>query len=501
MTTSETNTTVGTFAWKSVAWLSVVAVPLFGTWLASSLAAYGHHGPWKSALVGLVLFPVAPALWETASTLRSEKKRWLTLRDRLVLRTLAVSLLFLVALLVLFPKKAFSALATRGDWMFDGSTGTFAENGRAATRTAAHGLEWLYLAARETPFDSSDVAPKSDELVRETPSATTTSTALAQPSASSSTASSSIAAAATGTQTPPPQPTVAPSPPVVDTRFTWPAEAKLSPTVTTMPPEAQTSAEAVGAYIASHEPTQLGRARAAHDWVADHIAYDGPSYRAGRYPPQDVATVFTKRVGVCAGYAHVFQAIAKSAGLEARYVVGTVRGLDMRPDGDSHAWNAVKIDGAWALVDTTWDAGHLDGETFVKRYSTVYFLAPPEVFRIDHFPDEPEWQLDRKPLDRVEFFRRPMMTAEFFSDGFVLESPDRSQVSTESDFRVAIADPKNLYVLVQDAKKNCRVERTPGHIAATCPVAGKGLHRVEIFASPVEFGTYHYVGGFEVNRL
>ena len=287
----------------------------------------------------------------------------------------------------------------------------------------------------------------------------------------------------------------------VDTRFTWPSEAKLSPTVTTMPPEAETSPEAVGAYIAAHEPTQLGRVRAAHDWVADHIAYDGPSYRAGRYPPQDAATVFAKRVGVCAGYAHVFQAIAKSAGLEARYVVGTVRGLDMRPDGESHAWNAVKIDGAWALLDTTWDAGHLEGEAFVKRYSTVYFLTPPDVFRVDHFPDQAEWQLDPKPLGRVEFFRRPMMTAEFFSDGFVLESPDRSQVSTEGEFHVAITNPKNRYVLVQDGKKNCRVERASAHLSATCPVVGKGLHRVELFASPVEFGSYHYVGSFEVNRL
>lgn len=497
VSSGETKPSVGAIVWKAVAWLAVVTVPLFGTWLASSLAAYGHHGPWKSALVGLVLFPVAPGVWELASTLRSGKKRWLTLRDRLVLRTLTVSALFLVALLVLFPKKAFSALATRGDWMFDGSTSALAENGRAATRTAAHGLEWLYLATRDTPFDSSDIAPDANELVR-TASTASTSTTAPLPSALAAPSGSASAIAQT---TVAPAPTVTPTPTVTDSRFTWPSEAKLSPTVTTMPPEAETSPEAVGSYIAAHEPTQLGRVRAAHDWVADHIAYDGPSYRAGRYPPQDAATVFAKRVGVCAGYAHVFQAIAKSAGLEARYVVGTVRGLDMRPDGESHAWNAVKIDGAWALLDTTWDAGHLEGEAFVKRYSTVYFLTPPDVFRVDHFPDQAEWQLDPKPLDRVEFFRRPMMTAEFFSDGFVLESPDRSQVSTEGEFRVSITNPKNRYVLVQDGKKNCRVERASGHVAATCPVVGKGLHRVELFASPVEFGSYHYVGSFEVNRL
>ena len=102
-----------------VAWILVLLVPLTGTWLASSLAAYGHQSRIWSVVVGLALFPTAPVVWELASTLRSGKKRWLRRRDRLVLRTLVTSLAFLVALLVLFPKTAFTALSTRGDFLFD----------------------------------------------------------------------------------------------------------------------------------------------------------------------------------------------------------------------------------------------------------------------------------------------------------------------------------------------------------------------------------------------
>ena len=84
---------------STLAWLVVLAVPLLGTWLAASLAAYGHRGVWPSLAMGFVVFPVVPVVWEVASTLHGTKKRWLETRDRLVLRTLAVSLVFLTVLL------------------------------------------------------------------------------------------------------------------------------------------------------------------------------------------------------------------------------------------------------------------------------------------------------------------------------------------------------------------------------------------------------------------
>jgi len=238
-----------------------------------------------------------------------------------------------------------------------------------------------------------------------------------------------------------------------------------------------------------------------HDWVAGRIADDGPSYRAGLYPPQDPATLLRTRVGVCAGYAKLYAAIAKAAGLEARYVVGTVRGADMRPDGESHAWNAVKVGGAWHLVDTTWDAGYLEGAAFVKRFKVVYFAAPPEVFLVDHFPDEQAWQLLAAPVDRGEFFRRPMMSAELYADGFTLVRPERSAVTADGPFTVELTNPRGLFMLVQDAKKNCKVSRHDGKISGTCDVNGPGLHRIELFASKVEYGSYHYVGHVDVTRL
>ena len=52
----------------------------------------------------------------------------------------------------------------------------------------------------------------------------------------------------------------------------------------------------------------------------------------------------------------------------------------------NHAWNALKFDGEWRLVDCTWDAGFVEGETYFPKEGYFYFLTDPEIFSNDHFP-------------------------------------------------------------------------------------------------------------------
>src|SRR4051812_29010001 len=136
----------------------VVTTPLLGVWVSSSLAAYQNRPVGVAVAAGLLLFPVLPLAWEAWASYRRRKTlrgvvkpRTLALWDRLVLRPLAVNLVFLGGLLALNPRTAFGALSTRGDWMLEGRKGETVDAIRKGLFRAADRLEWLYLATHDNP--------------------------------------------------------------------------------------------------------------------------------------------------------------------------------------------------------------------------------------------------------------------------------------------------------------------------------------------------------------
>src|SRR3990167_4019542 len=124
--------------------------------VARLLAGGLRRRPGRAGLPGgRAALPRPPALVGAARLRRSTrllpKKRKLTGWTRVALRTLFLNLLFLAALLVLWPKVAFAALATRGDWFLSDSQGEWTQRGRAVLLAAASGLEWVHTAAHDNP--------------------------------------------------------------------------------------------------------------------------------------------------------------------------------------------------------------------------------------------------------------------------------------------------------------------------------------------------------------
>lgn len=88
-------------------------------------------------------------------------------------------------------------------------------------------------------------------------------------------------------------------------------------------------------------------------------------YAADPLDDQNIYSVFGKKASVCAGYAKSTQYLLKRLGFDASYVTGLVDGQQ------AHAWNVVRIDGAYYYLDATW--GEIDGASSKEPQKNIAY--------------------------------------------------------------------------------------------------------------------------------
>ncbi len=476
----------------------VILVPALGVWVASSLAAYQNGPVWLVCVAGLLLFPALPGLWEFISAMRKRKRqrRWhrqvLTTWDRLILRTLALNLVFLGGLMWARPEAIFTALSSRGDWVLDHAKGEIADELRPYFLGAADGLQWLYEAAHDNEFEALVDGDGEPPPPPPPPADDDRDSSWSDPWKAAPTDEN------TGATTPPEPPKV------VSGEASWPSPSLVHPAILAMPDATKSSVEAVGEYIAAADPDPYSRVKAIHDFAATHVAYDAVALAEGRYPDQSAETVLRTGLGVCAGYANLMKAIGEVTGDEIVVVTGDSRKRGGEIAGGGHAWNAAKIGERWYLIDSTWDAGHVDGRTFTAEYSTDYLFTPAPLMGITHFPEDPAWQLRAEPISRGEFTRQPMMRPSFFAQGFSLVAPTRSQFTVDHDIELTIGNSKGQHMIAKAVpmeggpEHRCAVEGER-ELAITCSPPGAGTYNVQLYTSPEAFGTFWMVGEVQAN--
>jgi hypothetical protein len=140
--------------------------------------------------------------------------------------------------------------------------------------------------------------------------------------------------------------------------------------------------------------------RAINKWIVLNISYDYDSIIDGRRKKQDSLSVLHNKLAVCEGYANLTASLARSAGIQTRYVLSKPM---------NHAWVQVFIDGEWKMLDTTWNDPRFYGypdstpnditianwDSFTK-YTEAYFLLPGVNGKDDH--NGGEWTNSRTVL-------------------------------------------------------------------------------------------------------
>ncbi len=221
------------------------------------------------------------------------------------------------------------------------------------------------------------------------------------------------------------------------------------------PPSAERSPESLAAYLTRPAKSEAEKARALFRWTAEKIAYDVPGARSGTAADLVAEDVLRRRASVCSGYAALFERLARLAGLEAVTVGGLGKGYGFAagsplPQRSNHAWNAVKVDGRWHLLDATWGAGY-QGESgkFVRRFAGHYFLTPPDQFVFDHLPENPRWQLLDRPVSRAEYEQMVYLRPAFFGTGLGVLSHSGAAIRAGESLRVDLSGSADVALMAK----------------------------------------------------
>ncbi len=244
-----------------------------------------------------------------------------------------------------------------------------------------------------------------------------------------------------------------------------------------------------------------------HDWVADNIDYDAESFFAGGSPESSWQATLTRRKAFCQGYSQLLQRMCQIAGIPCEVISGYGRGLGFpmgqaeKVQQSNHAWNAVKIQEHWYLVDACWDAGHVAGQSYHKQYGTHYLFAEPLCFLHTHFPTDAKWQLLERPLSAEEFAALPLLEGRFFEKGLRLSTPLRRMQPVGESVQFSLSGPEDVLLmasLVEPGKRGTDkfegrtlVRRGHGAINVLVTFPAAGSWGVELFIkSRQDRGTY-----------
>ncbi len=240
------------------------------------------------------------------------------------------------------------------------------------------------------------------------------------------------------------------------------------------------------------------KARAVYHWVCNNIEYDMYALENEIYE-ENPKRVFGGRKAICGGIAELYTEIMDRLGIETHTVIGHLKGYGYRPGdplekGQLHAWNAVRLEKGWILVDCTLGGGYHDALSgYIRAYDPYYFAPPPSEFIYTHFPRSEGWQLLENPVTERNFIERPILKRSFFKSGLAFTEPPSAIYKSDSIFTLVLKNAPKKRTEVRVTEGNLMLDPSFGfsqrkddklYLYADFPK--KGRFNLELYINPDE---------------
>jgi len=181
--------------------------------------------------------------------------------------------------------------------------------------------------------------------------------------------------------------------------------AYLMPTKNIQSDDARISALAQN--ITAGDSSDFEKAARIAIWVHNNVNYTLDLGDVAK----DAVWVLDNKIGTCDEFSSLFVAMARSAGIPAKYVSGWVYG---NAGWQKHAWAEVYI-GKWMPVDATWlEAGNLDA-THIKFMETADNYVANQATALGNDLGTIEWILDNVSISVKSLRESDVMPSELFS--------------------------------------------------------------------------------------
>ncbi len=207
----------------------------------------------------------------------------------------------------------------------------------------------------------------------------------------------------------------------------------------------------------------VSKARAIYTWIANNIEYDFKRLeefkKTGKrnktqysftseqerldaldaIAEKSIKKTLKEKKGVCEDFSRIYKAMCEEVGLECVFITGFGRfspnNIGKVHNRGNHAWNAVKINGEWELMDVTWSTGMGRKED----YGNGFFMVKPESFILSHYPDEETWQLLDTPVSKEVFANSAFPYYGFVKYQGELIEPSDGKVSKKGKLSVKLS--------------------------------------------------------------
>lgn len=156
-----------------------------------------------------------------------------------------------------------------------------------------------------------------------------------------------------------------------------------------------------------------------HNYIINTTSYDYERLSDGTLPDvsYSAAGALIHKVAVCEGYSEATKLLLNLAGIDCEIVYGSTT------TSPSHAWNIVKINNDWYMLDTTFDDPiTLNNNIRFETISYEYFNVTSSTLKKDHTWDATKWPAAvSTAYNYFVYYHKVVHTYEEFKDYIIKE--------------------------------------------------------------------------------